>query len=120
MNREVVKSIVLSLHCPEAIANSMVYIVFEDGEVCLTKGGELFMQRNLHCQVPGVDQLRGCEPLPADALPMTNIRGHSFIVARGHLEALAASAAIAGPKGYAQWTLDYKRDDPLSLSMLLM
>lgn len=33
--------------------NGMGYIVFNDGEVCLTKCGDLFGQRNLHMQSSG-------------------------------------------------------------------
>jgi hypothetical protein len=106
MNQESKISALLALHAPECVAQSMVYLVFQDGEVCLTKGADLFMQRSLHCQVPGVDQVPGEAALPAEAMPM-KLGKNGYIVARGRLEALTASALIAGPKGYAQHELTY-------------
>lgn len=46
-------------HKPEAITSGdMVYEVWEDGEITLTKGGPLFRQRSLHCiQMAGLNQL---------------------------------------------------------------
>lgn len=37
-----------SSHSEAAKQDSMVYVVFADGEIVLTKGGELFGQRTLH------------------------------------------------------------------------
>jgi hypothetical protein len=39
---------VLSLHNPLAQADSMVYEVWEDGEITLTKGADLYGHRGLH------------------------------------------------------------------------
>lgn len=39
---------VLSLHDMAGIQQQMVYEVWEDGEVTLTKGGDLYGRRNLH------------------------------------------------------------------------
>lgn len=36
-------------HTPIARNKNMVYSVWEDGEITLEKGGELFGQRTLHC-----------------------------------------------------------------------
>jgi hypothetical protein len=114
-NHESLVRTLLALHCPEAQADSMVYIVFEDGEVCLTKGGDLFMHRSLHCQVPGAVQA----PLPASAMPVYYGEDHGYLVARGRLEALAASALIVGPDGHAQWCLDRATKDAIGLQVLL-
>jgi hypothetical protein len=44
-----------SLHKPELIDQpGMVYEIWEDGEITLTKSGDLYGQRNLHCIVPGM------------------------------------------------------------------
>ena len=42
---------VMSYHQPElgAIENGHVYILFNDGEICLTKCGSLLWQRNMNC-----------------------------------------------------------------------
>lgn len=44
----------LALHKPEARDNPMVFEVWQDGEVTLTKGDDLFRSRNLHCVAPGI------------------------------------------------------------------
>lgn len=40
----------------------MVYEIWEDGEITLTKSGELYGQRTLHCIVPGIKGVN--VPLP--------------------------------------------------------
>jgi hypothetical protein len=43
------------LHSDEAIHKpGMVYEVWSDGEITLTKSGDLYGQRNLHCIEPGL------------------------------------------------------------------
>jgi hypothetical protein len=44
---------VLTIHNPAAQDDHMVYEVWNDGEVTLTKGAELYGQRGLHCIEPG-------------------------------------------------------------------
>jgi hypothetical protein len=44
----------LALHRPEAKDLPMVYEVWQDGEVTITKGGGLFGARNLHLVSPGL------------------------------------------------------------------
>lgn len=44
---------ILAHHCPEAKEQNMVYSVWEDGEICLEKGGDLFGQRNVHMIASG-------------------------------------------------------------------
>lgn len=52
-----------SLNRPELKAEQgMVYEIWEDGEITLTKSGDLYGQRNLHCIVPGMNGI--CVPLP--------------------------------------------------------
>jgi hypothetical protein len=47
-------SLLHSLHNPELIkAPGMVYEIWEDGEITLTKSGDLYGMRGLHCIVPG-------------------------------------------------------------------
>lgn len=43
---------VAEFHAPEAVEQPMVYEVWSDGEITLTKGGNLYKQRNLHTIYP--------------------------------------------------------------------
>lgn len=115
MNQESKISALQALHAPECVQQQMVYIVFEDGEVCLTKGAELFMHRSLHTVYQGNEQAA----LPASVMPVFFGEDHGYLVARGALEALAASALIAGPKSHAQFVLDDASRHPGALGMLL-
>ncbi len=58
----------LALHNPEAWKNPMVYSVWEDGEITIEKGGNLFGQRSLHC----VSYMVAKNPFPVDMLPVKN------------------------------------------------
>ena len=82
---------VVALHCPEAIQDGMVYEVWEDGEITLTKGGDLYRHRNLHCIATGDAR----KALPVDALPMFNGK-HSCIACRSDTDAKAARIIILG------------------------
>ena len=70
MTDQEIRDLIAELHCPEARNNSMVYSVWEDGEVTLEKGGELFGLRNLHMIEPG-----GKTPCPVDWFPIRNHDG---------------------------------------------
>lgn len=63
------KAAIAVYHDPNAHQSSMVYSVWEDGEVTLEKGGELFGQRNLHCINPADPTVT---PWPIALFPMTN------------------------------------------------
>lgn len=64
-------------HAPEAKAQSMVYSVWEDGEITIEKGGSLFGQRNLHCVAPG----HGCKAWDKNLFPMQNVLHGRILVA---------------------------------------
>lgn len=68
----------VAMHNPEARHNPMVYSVWEDGEITLEKGGELFGLRTLHCTTPGSQTYRSnpdAPTLPIEQLPMPNHAG---------------------------------------------
>lgn len=71
----------LKYHVPDGQkAMQMVYEVWEDGEITLTKGGDLFRQRSLHCIQPG-----GPNTLAVELLPMQNFNGsHGSVVVADH------------------------------------
>lgn len=98
---------VLAMHDPEALNDQMVYEVWEDGEVTLTKGGDLYGQRNLHMIIPGCG---GRRSMPRDALPLKN-DCHSRIAVRTHEAAVTASNIL---KGYLTTT---NRDFPSTESL---
>lgn len=79
------------MHVPDGYMQPMVYSVWEDGEVTLEKGGDLFGRRNLHCIIPG-------NPKPIirpDSLPVRNSDGsHSRIYVNTHEEAIAAHSLL--------------------------
>lgn len=63
-----------SLRRPElAEQPGMVYEIWEDGEITLTKSGDLYRQRSLHTIVPGIPDLN----VP---LPVQGVKGHSSMV----------------------------------------
>lgn len=82
---------VIAMHNPEALKESMVYELWNDGEVTLTKGGDLFRQRNLHCIEPG------CMPsLPVDLFPIKNADGrYGSIALSSHDDVKKAKALMA-------------------------
>lgn len=82
---------VLAMHKPECKQNPMVYEVWHDGEITLTKGGDLFRRRTLHCIRGGaVDESKW---LPGDSLPQKATSASSIFVA-SHEEACVASDLI--------------------------
>jgi hypothetical protein len=83
---------VWELHSPEAGAQPGVYEVWEDGEVTLTKGGELYGRRGLHIVDSYGD---GGLALPFDSLPIKNSQ-HSRIWAASRKDAYRARALILG------------------------
>lgn len=52
MMKQPILKLISSLHQPEGWKSAMVYSVWEDGEITLEKGGELFGLRNLHQMEP--------------------------------------------------------------------
>lgn len=61
---DVIVSSLRRLHEPEAINNAMVYEVWNDGEITLTKGGDLYRQRSLHSI---------CAPIATGLLPVDSL-----------------------------------------------
>jgi hypothetical protein len=89
MSTEIINKL-RELHSPESIEDAMVYEVWNDGEITLTKGGELYGQRNLHSIVPGSEK----DALPTDSLfPRYK---HSRIVCRNKEDANYAVELIRG------------------------
>jgi hypothetical protein len=85
---------VMALHKPEAQNNSMVYEVWHDSEVTLTKGGDLYRQRTLHCTLPADKATQ----LPPDSLVKS---GHySRIMVNSAEEANQAVEIIRGKCPY--------------------
>lgn len=82
---------VTALHAPEAREQAMVYEVWEDGEITLTKGGDLYGQRKLHLDAYGDSGLA----LPWDSLPLKN-SSHSRIMAKNREDAEKARGLILG------------------------
>lgn len=80
----------MALHNPSHIGNAMVYEVWNDGEVTLTKGEDLYGQRNLHCIMTG----NPGRALPVESLPARY--KHSRIVVADYEAAIAARAIILG------------------------
>lgn len=90
MNNDQVKARLALLDSPEAKEQPMVYRVWEDGEVTLEKGGELFGQRTLHMIHPGG------AALPAEWMPHQNHGGtHGYLFARDYEAVETAVAFIA-------------------------
>jgi len=81
----------LELHDPAARELGMVYSVWEDGEITLEKGGDLFGQRTLHCIAYGV----GIKAQPKDAFPWQNT-DHGRIFVRNYDDAELARQIILG------------------------
>ena len=80
-----------ALHQPEAYAQGMVYEVWEDGEITLTKGGGLYGRRNLHMISFG----NSAKTLGADALDQKNGE-HSSIAVMTRERAQQAQDIIFG------------------------
>ena len=85
----------IKLHQPECQAQPMVWEVWEDGEITLTKGGELYGCRNLHCIWPG-DPTRAKDPME---FPLQFQRwNHARIMVESELAAQTARAVLFGVK----------------------
>lgn len=80
-------------HSTTATALPMVYSVWEDGEITLEKGGELFGQRNMHVVRMGVNELAW----PLKLFPQPSVGGeHARIYCKSEADALAFSKLILG------------------------
>jgi hypothetical protein len=55
---EELKKDILAAHDEKLAESGMVYILFADGEISLTKAGSLLWQRTLHMLSPGVKDLK--------------------------------------------------------------
>ena len=84
----------LAMHRAEAWKHPMVYEVWHDGEVTLTKGGDLYRQRSLHMIVAG----NAKRALPADSL--IQLGKYSRIMVDTAEEANEAATLILGPCPY--------------------
>ena len=80
-----------ALHDPDAINDLMVYEVWEDGEITITKGGDLYGRRTLHVDRLGDSSLS----LPRYSLAMKNSK-HSRIACKDRETALKAHHLIMG------------------------
>lgn len=80
-----------ALHEPDAINDLMVYEVWEDGEITITKGGDLYGKRTLHLDTRGDSSLA----LPWDSLAMKHSK-HSRIACKDRETALKARRLIIG------------------------
>ena len=69
-------ALVAAHHKPDLAKGSMVYQVWEDGELTLQKGGDLLWQRTLH-----VDRMGSArKALPVEWFPCKNSSGsHGYI-----------------------------------------
>ena len=77
------------MHDATAVNDHMVYEVWEDGEVTLTKGGDLYGQRSLHLQRYGDDS----KAFPFECFPLLFGR-HGCIQVKTSEEAYEASDLI--------------------------
>jgi len=93
MNREEMQAHINRAHAPETAAGAMVYMVWEDGEVTLQKGGDLLWQRILHSIIPPHPDTK---PWPIDLFPGQKY-GHGFVIARDHEEAAQLARLIGNP-----------------------
>lgn len=76
MNEKIseLQGFIASRHKPECRERSMVWQVWEDGEVTLTKGGELWGLRSLHMMQGG-----HVSPFPLEVMPVQETR-HSYAI----------------------------------------
>jgi len=68
----------------------MVYEVWQDGEITLTKGGDLWRKRSLHMLVAGVNPAYA---LPADQMPI-KIGVNGSIIVESYDKALEAHRIV--------------------------
>jgi hypothetical protein len=80
----------LAMHNALAVQDHMVYEVWEDGEITLTKGGDLYGMRRLHL-IKGGDVSKA---LPVDCFPVKFKNGHGCIQVMTSEEANEASNLI--------------------------
>jgi len=75
----------LALHDPSAQEEQMVYEIWEDGEVTLTKGGSLYGQRSLHSVWdPERYMAPKTEPIPVERMPkQSHDKSHGWIQVKG-------------------------------------
>jgi hypothetical protein len=100
MTNEEKMAALLALHNPAAQQQGMVYEVWEDGEVTLTKGGDLYGQRSVHMVEPG----NPAAALPVDAFPKRNWNDtHGWIQCMNSRDANEACTIIKGPCPYGTW-----------------
>ena len=81
----------LALHEPARQEDHMVYEVWQDGEITLTKGADLWRQRSLHCIHMGVNPEWA---MPVDSMPV-KMNGHGSITVRDHATAKRAHDIVA-------------------------
>ena len=97
----------VAMHHSSCINDSLVFEVWEDGEITLTKGGTLYGYRNLHCIVPG-DEKRALNPIlfPEEL----RIYGHARIMVENGLKALEARDLLFGKKPKEKINIDFDPD----------
>ena len=81
----------LALHAPERQSDAMVYEVWQDGEVTLTKGGDLWRKRSLHCIRLGVHHALA---FPASRMPV-RLGENGSIIVKDNNDAMEAAALVA-------------------------
>ena len=75
---------ILAMHKnPRAADTQMTYEVWQDGEVTLTKAGDIFRHRNLHCHLPAT----GDDVIDVNIMPERLGKNGSICVLR-HEEAM--------------------------------
>ena len=79
----------LSMHDALAVEENMVYEVWEDGEITLTKGGDLYRQRSLHLIEAG----DASKAFPSESMPVY-FGKHGCIQVKTSREAEEASNLI--------------------------
>ena len=84
------KQVLLNYHNEKAKDDHMVYEVWEDGEITLTKGGDLYGMRSLHL-IKGGDVSKAW---PADCFPVKFKNGHACVQVFTGAEAEAVSSLI--------------------------
>ncbi len=86
LTTEAMIAAITAAHVPAARDNPMVYSVWEDGEITIEKGGDIFGQRNCHLIAYG----RSDFAWPADLFPVQNYakdHGRVFVADRDSADA---------------------------------
>lgn len=91
MTHDEMRHAIATYHAPDAKADRMVYSVWEDGEITLEKGGELFGLRTLHMIAPGDP----AKAWPKELFPVQNAQ-HGRIFAASSDAANAFANLILG------------------------